>query len=209
MSTLARLKQLKQQEGFNLIELLIAVGIFTLLLPATVYFLISIFENFYLINSYDNAIIEGQRVMQQMVTEIRQGRQADNGAFAIADAQPGTVTFYANVDSSTSTERVRYWISGTNLLRGVITPTGDPPQYLTANEATSTLSMNLRNASSTVFSYYNENYWGTSTPLTSPINVGDVRFITIELHIDDDPTAQPTSTVFRSSAQIRGLKDNL
>ena len=42
--------------------------------------------------------------------------------------------FYANIDSDTLYERVRFWVEGTILKKGVIKPTGVPLDYDLQNE---------------------------------------------------------------------------
>jgi|ETNmetMinimDraft_26_1059896.scaffolds.fasta_scaffold17116_2 hypothetical protein len=201
--------KIKKEVGASLIELVITVGIFTILMPALLFFLLTLYENFYFITGYDTAILNGQKTLQRMVGEIRQGRQAENGAYAIVDASDQSFTFYANIDSDDDVERVRYSLSGIDIIRGIIEPTGDPPTYIVGSEATTTINSTVRNNATPIFYYYNDNYAGTSTPLTTPVTPSDVRYVEISLYIDDDITTSPTSTIFSSAAQIRGLKNNL
>ena len=104
-------------------------------------------------------------------------------------------------------EKVRYFLAGTTLQKGVIKPTGSPLIYNSINEKISTFVNNV--ISTSIFDYYDENYDGTTAPLSFPVNVSDIRLVKITVMVEQDPNRSPTPMVFSTQVSIRNLKDNL
>lgn len=90
------------------------------------------------------------------------------------------------------------------LKKGVINPTGFPPEYLSENEEIFTLSENIMNKirGEPIFSYYdNEN-----NLLTLPVNLKKVSSVGIKLIVNVDPDRPPQDFILLSEVQIRNLK---
>ncbi|MEK9201667.1 MAG: hypothetical protein AAB944_01715, partial [Patescibacteria group bacterium] len=106
-------------------------------------------------------------------------------------------------------ERVRYFLSGTDLRKGVIKPSGNPLQYNPASETFSTLARDVRNGGQNLFDYYDANYDGTTAALTQPVSVSVVRLVKVTVIIDADINRAPSPKTFMTQVSFRNLKDNL
>ena len=110
-------------------------------------------------------------------------------------------TFYSDIDNDSLKEKIRYYLSGAILKKGVIKPNGNPLQYNPANEITKEIVHDVTNGGMAVFNYYDKYYDGTTAPLSQPVNVLDVRLVKI--------TLMTASQTFTTQVSIRNLKDNL
>ncbi len=199
-------QKIKINTGFTLVEILFGIAIFIAIAMA-----LSLFSrNIWVYNSFVSAGFvdteNSRKILKTMVSEIRTASTADTGAYVISQATSSSFTFYSNIDSDPLKEKVRYFLNGTNLQKGVVKPTGSPLTYNSGSEIISTLAVNV---TSVQFSYYNKNYDGTTAPLSFPINISDVRLVKITVTMDKDPNAPPAPTTFSTQVSIRNLKDNL
>lgn len=191
--------------GFTLIETLFGVAIFVLIALALTLFS----RNVWVYNSF---VSEGlistdaaRQILKTIVSEIRTASVASNGAYAIDQATVSSFIFYSDIDNDNLREKVRYFLVGTTLQKGVIKPTGN----LTYNPADEKISILASDTTSLAFDYFNKNYDGTNSALTFPINIPDVRLIKITVTLDKDPNRAPLPTTFSTQVSIRNLKDNL
>ena len=136
------------------------------------------------------------------------GKVHDIGAFPIIEASPQRFIFYANADSDTSIERVRYELIGTDLVRGVTKPSGSPVVYDTAQEQANTVARSIRNGANPVFYYYGSNY-PTDPAQVSGANIANITYVSFTLTIDADTAQDPAAVVVQSQVQLRNLKTNL
>jgi hypothetical protein len=152
---------------------------------------------------------EAQSLLKTMVREIRSMEPSSTGSYPIESAGSTTVTFFYDTNGDGLRERIRYYLSGSNLQRGQIVPSGNPITYNPANEQTKILATGLKTNGGPLFEYHNSNYTGTSSPLTYPLNIPTIRLVKINLTIDSDPNKSPFPRTFSSQAALRNLKDNL
>jgi hypothetical protein len=144
-----------------------------------------------------------------MVTELRAARTSVAGAYAIDTAGTSTVVFYSDVNGDGNTEKVRYFLSSTTLKRGVITPSGSPLSY-TGSESISELVHGVRNTSSQpIFEYFDSSYTGTSSAMTQPVSIANIRLVKVNIIIDMNVSRSPVQQTVTTQAEIRNLKDNL
>lgn len=203
-------KHLRSSEsGFSLIEILVEIGIFTLIGIAIYTFQRDVFSLNRVIVSNLSVQDEVRRSLKVMSAEIRTASPSSLGAYALTQTATSSFTFYSNIDSDASKERVRYFLSGTTLKKGVIKPSGSPLTYNPASEIVTELIHDLANATTSIFSYYDEDYDGTSPSLDEPIDISAVRLVKITLVIDKDPAALPAPMTLTTQVSIRNLKDNL
>jgi len=207
------IKKISQiQLGFSLIEALVTIFIFALIIISLNSFILSGYRAYYYNFQQTAAINEARRGIETMIKEIREAKTGDDGAYPLIEAGDSEFIFYSNIDSDSATERVRYFLDGTNLKKGVTKPTGDPPQYNTANETISVLSQYVRNGTSTpIFTYYNGN-WPTDTvnnPLPTFTRLSDTKLMDVKVKINVDPNRPPNDFILESDTQIRNLKTNL
>lgn len=196
----------KSVSGFTLVETLFGVAIFVLIVGVLTLFS----KNIWTYNSFVSAGFtntdNGRQMFKTMVSEIRTASTADTGAYTISQATSSSFTFYSDIDNDGLKEKVRYFLTGTTIQKGVNKPTGSPRIYNPVNEKISTLATN---ATSIVFSYYDKNYDGNTAALSSPIKIPNVRLVKITATLDQDPNRSPAPTIFSTQVSIRNLKDNL
>ena len=188
--------------GMTFIEVLVWISVFTIAMLAIVSTLLSFYKtNTYTLEQAD-AVTYAQRALEQIVRTIREGAYSSQGAFPIVSLAENDFVFYADVDSDALIERVHYYISGTNLMRGVLDPTGDPPDYVGV-ETTSVIAEYVRNTAQgiSLFRYYDE----IGSEITNYTNWTAVRFVTVNLAVNVNVAALPNQLTLSSSAAIRNL----
>ncbi|RJQ34890.1 hypothetical protein C4556_01235 [Candidatus Parcubacteria bacterium] len=188
--------------GMTFIEVLVWISVFTLAMLAIVSTLLSFYKtNTYTIEQAD-AVTFAQRGLEQIVRTIREGAYSSQGAFPIVSIAANDFVFYADIDSDALIERVHYYISGTNLMRGILEPTGDPPDY-TGAETASVIAEHVRNVAQgiSLFHYYDE----LGSEITNYTNWTAVRFVKVDLAVNVNEAALPNQFTLSSSAAIRNL----
>jgi type II secretory pathway pseudopilin PulG len=199
----------KQKNGFTLVETLLVVAVFILI----IYAVGSLQTNILTYDKYASDVISSAQdarvILRNIVQELRSSKTGSNGSYPIAQAATSTIVFYSDIDVDGLQDQVRYYISGSDLKKGVIKPTGSPLGYDGA-ETITTLAYNIKNGTSTaLFEYFDSNYNGTSSPLSQPVVINAVRLVRVNLLIDADPRRSPIPRLYTSDATLRNLKDNL
>ncbi len=198
------------KKGFTLVELLVSLGIISLIVFALSNFQRDTFTLNFTLQSSLNAQLDARRVVKVMVAELRKVVPSAVGSYPIESPSTTSVTFYSDVDSNGVIDRVRYYLTGTTIRKGVITPSGSPLTYNPANEVVTNLINNVVSSSTLpVFQYYSSSYDGTTAPLATPVDIPSIRLVKISVIIDNDPNKSPTQIVVTSSVSLRNLKDNL
>lgn len=203
------MKQRLRTKGFSLVEILIVLGIVTLLMGIVTLLLRDTFKFNRNISDSLTQNLEARHAIKRMSAEIRILSPSSIGAYPLEQAGTSTLTFYSNVDTDPEKERVRYFIKNNALIRGEIQPTGNPLTYNQATEATTTIVRALINNSSTpLFSYHTDAYAGTSSPLVAPFTISIVRLIKIAIYTQND-SATTSPNIYTTQVSFRNLKDNL
>ena len=203
-----------KKKGFSLVEILASLGILIVITVSFALLQRNIFSFGKLIQENLDAQKETKRAFAQMTKDIRNASYASNGAYPVTLASSSSLTFFADVDGDKYKEQVRYFVDGSNTLRrGIIKPiTSTQPISYSAPEVNSILVGKVFNTSTPIFTYYNANYNGTSStsPLSYPLNMMDIRLIKIEILIKtQEGNQQPLTVIMTTHAMLRNLKDNL
>lgn len=194
--------------GFTAVEILFVVSITVLVVGVMTMFA----RNTWIYNSFLgsslNSLNAGRQTLKTMVAEIRTASSGNDGSYPVAIATATSLTIYSDIypNGTNVKEKVRYFLEGTNLKRGVVTPTGSPLSY-TGTEVITTLIPNVTNT--TIFNYYDKNYDGTTASLSSPVNIPSVRLVKITVIVDDNPNKAPGPITLSSQVTLRNIKDNL
>jgi len=191
-------------KGFTLIEIMVAIFIFVLGMGAVFSVALHLYNTNSFLFQQSVAIGEARRGIETMLKEIREARGGQDGAYIIEIANDYEFVFYSDIDTDTAVERVRYFIDGTNLKKGVIEPTGHPIQYLAANEKISILTLYVRNQPP-IFHYYD----GQGAELPAPARLKDTKMMMVYIVVNVDPLRPPQDFVLESYVQLRNLKTNL
>ena len=201
----------KFKPGFTLLEVLIAVPIFTILFFVAVNLFLNIFTNPKGQTAYLDNVDQGRQIASIFVNEIRNATTANDGSFPLNQLTGNQIIFYSNYGSvGSSVNRIRYYISNNNFYKGVVIPAGIPLTYNLNSETVTTLITGLANGVTPVFYYYNGDYNGSGSQISEPVNVNQVKFIKINLIVPKQITANTTNNfLINTGATIRNLKNNL
>ena len=198
-------------QGFTLIELLIVIVLMSLLAGGllTLQYILSqnqivVWRSYVSVNEANNNVFS-------LVREARTARSGENGAYPIETADDNEFIFYSDYDFDGQTERIRYYLDGANLSKGVIEPVGFPATYPPSEEKIKVISENVRNESIPLFYYYNEGWPEDSinNPLTTPASPSDIKLVKIFIRINTSANEPNKDYVLESYAQLRMLKENL
>lgn len=195
--------------GFSLAETIVTVAIVAVIGIGVGKFSGDVFSfNRYFSKSL-NVASDARKVLRPMVNEIRSASLSSLGGYPIEVAGTNEFVFFTDTDDNGVKERVRYYLSGTTLKKGITVPTGNPYVYNTANETSYDLIQYVRNGSTPIFTYYDSNYNGSTSALTSPVSVTSVRLVRIEVIIDEKVNIPPAPLSIVTQVSFRNLKDNL
>ena len=190
----------------TLIEALVGIGILMLVMLA-----VSSFQRDFLrISQWSQGGLMREtqigKAFKDFVNEVRSASTANTAAYVIEFSGANSFIFFVDTNGDDLRERIRYFMSGTSLRKGVITPTGCPVcAYVAGNEVITTIVTEITNAAS-IFSYYDETYNGSQAPLVQPVMPSSVRLVRIELTIDPNGSMPPGPQSFETEASIRNLR---
>lgn len=205
MSFLRKLKNNKQ--GITLVEVLVSIGIFGFLIVGITSLFLTSWKYNRIVWEQLKTQNEGRKVTRDFVNELRLASLSSIGAYPIESASSTEIIFYSNIDSDTLKERVRYFLSGRTLNKGVIKPVGSPMVYSAANETITEIAHDLV-TSTVLLKYYDGNFSGSESALSSPVDVTQIRVVAISLTLEEDPNASPVPFFIESKVMLRNLKDN-
>src|SRR3989344_1123223 len=107
------------QRGMNLVETVVWGAITSMIMLA----IVQSVQAFYRTNTYTieqaAAITSAQRGIESMVKTMREAAYSSNGAWPVISMATSSVSFYADIDEDPFIERIRYFIQGHSLMRGV------------------------------------------------------------------------------------------
>jgi hypothetical protein len=196
------------RSGFTLLEVVITFAVLMLIMGAV----IGAQTNLVSLNLFFSESFLSQRevlgTVQRMIGELREAQSSSAGAYAIERAEAFNIAFYTNIDSDSERERVQYYLSGTDLVRSVVDPVGNPLTYATttATEYRRTVLRGVQIAEP-LFTYYGDEYPTITAPLANPVFIPNVRLIGISVVVQGDSPLSPPVT-YASVAEIRILKTN-
>jgi len=199
----------KSSAGFTLLELLVAMGIFSLVILAATWIFISGLRYNTIIWDQLQGQTDGRRAVKEIMDIVRKAEESSIGSYSIVSAEDNELILYANVDADSYREKVRFWLDDTTLKRGITKPSGDPLGYSGAEDVVE-ISHYVVNIAEAVplFEYYDETYTGSETALITPADVASLRIVKVQLEIEKDPDKTPIPLHVESMASVRNLKTN-
>jgi len=195
-----------QQQGYTILELMFAIALMAVIVSAIAAFTNSGFRMWQATRQQVDNQEKARVALRTIAREIRELKTADTGSFAIEAATATSLTFFANADADTGTERIRYFVENNELKRGVIEPTGTPVSYPSGNEVVTSQLSDVY-PSGDVFSYFDQNYTGSEAPLSLPVDVQDIHLIQIHFVVDADPNTPPDGIDILTQIAPRNLKE--
>lgn len=209
----------KNNSGMTLVEVLIAITIFTVGIAGfTELFVRSWQNNHYAfeMGQSSSAVSQG---LEKIGSYIKRVRQSDNGAYPIILADDDELIVYCDYDKDGNTERVRFYKesyteNGNNFSRimmGVREPSETFPITYASGymSPVAIVSHIMNNSSEPIFYYYDRDYAGSASqdPLETPANITSVRLAKIYLKINIDPNRAPDNIEMQSFNEMRNLND--
>ena len=155
------------------------------------------------------AVTDANAAIQSMSREIRNAKQAANGSYPMELADDYEIIFYGNIDQDQDIEKIRYYIYGDSLNRGVVEPSGNPPIYSGEEKITLVIPNVIRDGRP-ILTYFNGE-WPTDTvnnPLPAPARLMETKYVTVSITINPNPQTPTTNYYLETSAQIRSVKNN-
>ena len=198
-----------EAHGITIVEFVVAVAIVSIVGLAAFVFQRDIFSLHRVASETLIAEQGARRAFRMLTAELRSASPSSSGSYPLVTADATTLTFYSDIDNDGLKERVRYFLSGTKFQKGMIRPTGTPSVYNLGSEVVATVVSDVANAATPVFEYFDENYAGTSTPLSQPVNILKVRLVKATIVIDHDSSRPPAPLTVTTQVSIRNLKGNL
>lgn len=193
--------------GFTIIETLVVIGSFIFVMLAVLMSILYFYKANAITLEQAYAINSARKGIEFMVRDIREAIYSDEGAYPIINIDANSFYFYSDVDRDNSIERIRYFLEGTDLKKGLTESSGNPPVYLDGNENISIVSDSVRNLEQEVFVF---NYFDSSgNEITNYEKISDVAFVRISLIVNIKTNHLPDEFTLRSSATLRNLKTNL
>jgi hypothetical protein len=191
----------RAEEGFTLLELLIAALLTGMLAIPLMFFTFKGLSSFQFLQSESNTSTELSTVSEAVAKVVR-------GTTSVITAQPNTLTVYAYFDpDDTVVKQVRYFVSGTNLDVGVTPPSGTAPNYTypSANEVVTTLYSNLVMGSNSMFTYYDN----AGNQLPNGYTTGEVNQVGIYVAANPDANQETVPIELTTRVTLRNFKTNL
>lgn len=202
--------QNKNKKGMSFIEAIVAIAIF--LLGMIGFSMLA--SRTWRMNSFiieeGNATAEATKAINTIVKDLRKVRQADDGTYPIASLGTHELSVYLDDDGDGITERIHYFLSGENLMKGITKPTSNPVTYPSGDDETVILAKYITNtAAQPLYYYYNKDYPGdtTNNPLSNPA-IADVRLIQIHVWVNIKPLIAPENINLTSFVELRNLNEN-
>ena len=154
-----------KQKAFTLVETIVVIGLFTILALGLNTLFIHIFKTSQNNLSTMDNIDHVDSIVMTFNQEIRSATIGTDGSFPFNQANDTSLIFFSNYRQASNTvAEIHYYLAnnilyknGTALLENV--PNDNP-----------------------LFSYYDQNYTGSSTPLTQPIDVSQIKYVTLNLN---------------------------
>lgn len=197
------------KKGFTMLELLVALGISSLIMMSVAWLVIHGFRYNAIIWEQLKTQSDGRRVLRETVDVVRKAEQSSIGSYPIANAGAYDLTVYSNIDSDSYREKARFWLDGNTLKRNTVKPSGNPLSYSGAGQTVDLAHdvVNIVKGEAT-FSYFDENYTGVEAPMAQPVDTTKIRIIRVRLELEKDPTETPKPLRVESTVQVRNLKTN-
>ncbi len=163
-------------------------------------FLSRAFRSSRFISEQDQAVTNARRAINIIKKEIRGANSSDRGDYPLNSINNDELIFFSDINSDNITDKVRYYVDGTNLIKEVTQP-GVLSDYSGTPES-QIISQFMNNAEEDIFVYYDRDYNETSL-------INEVRLIKIILKINVTPNISPNDYYVETDVTLRNLKDNL
>lgn len=165
-------------------EALVATGIFTIVVVAATNAFVHGSKLYDLGTKKNQAQNIAREASRRISDSLRETSDSEEGSYAMELAEGMSISFYSDYNQEDGTEKISYYLSGTDLMKDEIDPSGNPLSYPEGNTETTTIGQYIRNTEENpIFSYYDAD----GNELTSPANPNQVRIVGIKLVVNLNP----------------------
>lgn len=194
--------------GMTLVELVIIVGIYTVLMLAISASITGLYRQNSYTMSQANEVENARRGMTQWNRDVKEMTTAEDGTFPIAVIEPHRLGYYSDTDQDDSVEYIEYVLASTTLSKYTFKATGTPVAYSTTTpDSIEILSLYVQNINEGVNTFEYFDNAGMQLSSTSPLI--NVRYLTAQIIVNIDSVRAPGEFLLKSSIAPRNLKDNL
>lgn len=192
------------KRGFTFAEMLVVIAVFSIVMVAVANSVLYFYQSNRNTVEQAYAINNARRGIEFMVRDIREVAYSDAGSYPIISMATSSFYFYSDIDRDDSVERIRYFLDGDILRKGVTNATGDPPIYNDVSEEFTIISEYVRSdvQVGNIFRYFDVN----GNEITDLSAVTDVVFVRVGLVVNVNPFRLPEEFTLRSSATLRNLR---
>lgn len=193
------------QKGFTLIEILVASAILVILAFGFLGLQYIIGQNQVSVWKNYLSIEHANMTLSTLSRELRDARQSDTGGYLLEMTDDDEIIFYSDIDHDGSVERVRYTLSGNQLIKGVIEPAGEPALYPLDAEKTRSVTDIIRNGSTPIFYYYNS-AWPEDTennPLPQEQRISETTQVKVFLMTNPKTNDADNDYLLESDVRLR------
>jgi len=200
--------QTNNTAGMSLVELVMIVGIYTILMLAVTGSIAELYRQNSYAMSQANEVENARRGMTQWNRDVKEMTTAEDGTFPIAVIEAHRLGYYSDTDQDESVEYIEYILAGTTLTKYTYNAVGTPAIYdKTTPDSLEVLSLYVQNIGDGINTFEYFDNAGTQLNATSPLI--NVRYITAQIVVNIDPIRTPDEFLLKSSIAPRNLKDNL
>lgn len=157
-----------------------------------------------------NNVEQAQRSLRALTDVIREARDGEDGAYPLSLADDQELIIYSDMNGDLRSDRVRYFLEGVTLKRGIVEAQGDPATYNLGSEKVTVLADKVTNGAQPVFYYYNADWPGdtANNPLPLGARLLPTRYIEVKLTVDQGGDTGPDPLSLQVGVQMRNLKDD-
>lgn len=211
MSIVNRQSLIIPQKGFTLIEIVVAIFVFSMIS----FGLIALMSNIFTFNRQQGLLLsaadQARQVATKIMNELRNAQTGMDGAYPLNLAQSQQLVFFSNADKDSGIERVRYYLQNGKLYKGLTEYNGTT--YNTSTETSLLVQNDVANSSSTpLFYYFDGSYYGgaAQNPLAQPFSPTAVTFIKLNLRVYNKAGVKNSNFyTITAAGAMRNLKTNL
>lgn len=193
------------QNGFTLIEVMVAAAILVILAFGFLGLQYIIGQNQVSVWKNYLSIEDANMTLSTISRELRDARQSDTGGYLLETASNNEIIFYSDIDYDGSAERIRYSLSETQLIKGIIKPVGMPAVYPPEDEKIRVVTDIVRNETTPIFYYYNSE-WPEDTdnnPLPEDLRISETTQVRIMLRTNPKKDDSKNDYVLESNVRLR------
>ena len=200
---------IKNYSGLSLMEMLVAIAIFTIAIAGfSMLYIRSIKSNTYILKMGQTSFALSQG-LNKMVEYIRTARQGDNGNAAIVAVADNSLTIYSDFDNDQITERLHFYLDNQQIKLGITNPTaGANRTYPNGDEETKIIAEHIVNGTGDkLFQYYPVGL--AQAPIEpSTGDISAIRMVKIFLKMNIDPSRGADDIEMQSYVEFRNLYNN-